>query len=42
MLFIILDCSSYDSRQHLYSVYEDPADHAVWEPAETRKTNEAV
>ncbi|XP_015369600.1 PREDICTED: glutamate receptor-interacting protein 2 [Diuraphis noxia] len=28
-------CSSYDSRQHLYSVYEDPIDPVVWEPTET-------
>ncbi|XP_060836824.1 glutamate receptor-interacting protein 2 isoform X3 [Rhopalosiphum padi] len=28
-------CSSYDSRQHLYSVYEDPIDPIVWEPTET-------
>lgn len=32
-----LDCSSYDSRQHLYSVYEDPAEPASWEPTESRK-----
>lgn len=32
-----IDCSSYDSRQHLYSVYEDPVEPTVWEHAEMRK-----
>uniref|UniRef100_A0A2S2NU89 Glutamate receptor-interacting protein 2 n=1 Tax=Schizaphis graminum TaxID=13262 RepID=A0A2S2NU89_SCHGA len=27
--------AEYDSRQHLYSVYEDPIDPIVWEPTET-------
>ncbi|VVC41220.1 PDZ domain [Cinara cedri] len=28
-------CSSYDSRQQLYSVYEDPIESTGWEPTET-------
>lgn len=38
MFHMCLDCSSYDSRQHLYSVYEDPVEPVVWEPTETRNT----
>ncbi|XP_025416585.1 glutamate receptor-interacting protein 2-like isoform X3 [Sipha flava] len=33
-------CSSYDSRQHLYSVYEDPVIEptVAWEPTESQNT----